>query len=56
MTRAEVEAICGRPLREDESQEGVLRVRVARYRHGADRFEVTYVDDVVVRVEPPPPR
>lgn len=56
MTRAQVEAICGRPLREDESQEGVLRVRVARYRHGADRFEVTYVDDIVVRVEPPAPR
>ena len=53
MTRARVEALCGRPLREDESQEGVLRVRVARYRLGADRFEVTYVDDVVVRVEPP---
>jgi hypothetical protein len=53
MTRAQVEALCGRPLREDESQEGVLRVRVARYRLGADRFEVTYVDDVVVRVEPP---
>jgi hypothetical protein len=56
MTRAQVEALCGRPLREDESQEGVLRVRVARYRQGADRIEVTYVDDVVVRVEPPASR
>jgi len=56
MTRAEVEALCGRPLREDESQEGVLRVRVASYRRGADRIEVTYVDDVVVRVEPPTSR
>jgi hypothetical protein len=56
MTRAEVEALCGRPLREDERQEGVLRVRVARYRRGADRIEVTYVDDVVVRVEPPASR
>jgi len=56
MTRVEVEAICGRPLREDESQEGVLHVRVAKYRRGQDRFEVTYVDDVVVRVEPPAPR
>lgn len=52
MTRAEVEAACGRPLREDESQEGVLRVRVAKYRCGDDRFEVTYVDDVAVRVGP----
>jgi hypothetical protein len=56
MTRAEVEAICGRPLREDESQEGVLHVRVAKYRRGQDRVEVTYVDDVVVRVEPKAPR
>ncbi len=52
MTRAQVETICGRPLREDESQEGVLRVRVASYRQGAGRVEVTYVDDVVVRVSP----
>ncbi len=52
MTREQVESIWGRPLREDESQEGVLRVRVASYRQGAGRVEVTYVDDVVVRVSP----
>ena len=52
MTRAEVEATFGRPLREDKSQEGALEVRVASYEGGSDRFEVTYVDDVVVRVTP----
>jgi hypothetical protein len=52
MTREQVDSIWGGPLREDESQEGVLRVRVASYRQGAGRVEVTYVDDVVVRVSP----
>src|SRR5436309_2290075 len=52
MTREQVESIWGRPLREDESQEGVLRVRVASYRQGTGRVEVTFVDDVVVRVSP----
>lgn len=52
MTRAEVEAAFGRPLREDKSREGVLDVRVASYERKGDRFEVTYVDDVVVRVTP----
>ena len=52
MTREQVEAAFGRALREDESQEGALRVRVASYRQGRGRVEVTYVDDVVVRVSP----
>jgi hypothetical protein len=52
MTRAEVEELYGRPLREDETLEGSLRVRVASYRHGTERIEVTYVDDVAVRVAP----
>jgi hypothetical protein len=50
MTRAEVEALCGRPLREDQSREGALTVHVASYREGAHRIEVTFVDDVVVSV------
>ena len=56
MTRAEVEAKFGRPLREDKSREGALDVRVASYERKGDRFEVTYVDDVVVRVTPLAPR
>lgn len=56
MTREEVEGIFGRPLREDTSQEGALAVRVASYERGGERFEVTYVDDVVVRVTPLEPR
>lgn len=56
MTRAEVEAIHGEPLREDESQEGVITVQVASYGDGQIRFEVTYVEGVVVRVTPLEPR
>jgi hypothetical protein len=56
MTREEVEDIHGRPLREDESQEGVITVRVASYGEGQVRFEVTYVEGVVVRVTPLEPR
>ena len=56
MTRAEVEATFGRPLREDKSREGTLDVRVASYERGGERFEVTYVDDVVVKVAPLAPR
>ena len=56
MTRAEVEDIHGRPLREDESQEGVVTVQVASYGEGQVRFEVTYVEGVVVRVTPLEPR
>jgi hypothetical protein len=56
MTRAEVEAIHGEPLREDESQEGVLTVQVASYGRGGSRFEVTYVEGVVVRVMPLEPQ
>ena len=35
MTRAEVEAAFGRPLREDKSREGALDVRVASYERKA---------------------
>jgi len=56
MTRAQVEEMFGEPLREDEAQEGVLTVRVASYRRGDERVEVTYVEDVVVRVTPLSPR
>ena len=56
MTRAEVEIAFGRPLREDQSREGALDVRVASYEKSGERFEVTYVDDVVVRVTPQAPR
>jgi hypothetical protein len=56
MTRAEVQAIHGGPLREDESQEGVMTVQVASYGDGQFRFEVTYVEGVVVRVTPLDPR
>ena len=56
MTRAEVEEMFGRPLREDTSREGALDVRVASYERGGERFEVTYVDDVVVRVTAQAPR
>jgi hypothetical protein len=52
MTRAQVEQMYGRPLREDEAREGVLTVRVASYQRGPERIEVTYVEDVVVRVTP----
>lgn len=52
MTRAEVEAVYGRPQREDESREGELRVTVAAYEHAGERVEVTYVDDVAVRLDP----
>ena len=56
MTRAEVENTFGRPLREDKSREGALDLRVASYEDGGGRFEVTYVDDVVIRVAPLAPR
>jgi hypothetical protein len=56
MTRSEVEAIHGQPLREDESQEGVITVQVASYADGPHRLEVTYVEGVVVRVTPLEPR
>ena len=56
MTRQQVEAIYGEPLREDEKEEGVLRVRVASYQSGPERIEVTYVDDVAVRIRPLAPR
>src|SRR5262249_43771964 len=52
MSRAEGEEVCGRPEREDARDEGTLRLTVASYRRGADRVEVTYVDDVAVRVTP----
>jgi hypothetical protein len=50
MTREEIEAAYGRPRREDESREGELTVRVAAYDVDGQRVEVTYVDDVAVRV------
>jgi hypothetical protein len=50
MTRAEIEAAYGRPRREDESREGELTVRVAAYDVDGERIEVTYVDDVAVRI------
>jgi hypothetical protein len=56
MTRAEIEAVYGRPQREDESREGALTVRVAAYELDGERVEVTYVDDVAVRVTPLEPR
>jgi hypothetical protein len=52
MSRAEVEEVCGRAEREDAREEGTLRLTVASYRRGPDRVEVTYVDDVAVRVTP----
>jgi hypothetical protein len=52
MSRSEVEEALGAPEREDESREGALSVTVASYRRGQDRVEVTYVEDVVVRVAP----
>jgi hypothetical protein len=52
MTRGEIEAAYGRPRREDESREGELTVRVAAYELNGERVEVTYVDDVAVRVAP----
>ncbi len=50
MTREEVEASYGRPQREDRSREGELQVTVAAYEQDGERVEVTYVDDVAVRV------
>ncbi len=50
MKRTEVEEACGRALREDRSQEGALKVRVAAYKCDGQRLEVTYVDDVAVKV------
>jgi hypothetical protein len=50
MRRSEVEEACGRALREDRSQEGALRVRVAAYKCDGQRLEVTFVDDVAVKV------
>jgi hypothetical protein len=47
-----VEAAYGRPQREDRTREGELQVTVAAYEHDGDRVEVTYVDDVAVRVDP----
>jgi hypothetical protein len=52
MSRREVEALFGPARREDKSREGALDVLVAAYERGGQRLEVTYVDDVVVRVEP----
>jgi len=52
MTRAEIEAAYGRPRRVDESREGDLMVRVAAYDLDGERVEVTYVDDVAIRVAP----
>lgn len=56
MTRAAVEDVYGHPLRDDQSREGALVVRVAAYELEGERIEVTYVDDVAVRVTPLPPR
>ena len=50
MTRVEVEAAYGRPQREDRTREGELQVTVAAYELAGERVEVTYVDDVAVRV------
>ena len=50
MGRTEVEEACGRALREDRSEEGALKVRVAAYKCDGQRLEVTYVDDVAVKV------
>jgi hypothetical protein len=56
MSRADVEALYGAPLRQDRNREGALDVLVAAYEKGRDRVEVTYVDEVVVRVAPLQPR
>jgi hypothetical protein len=56
MSRAEIETIYGRPRREDESHEGALAVKVAAYELDGERIEVTYVDEVAVRVTPLEPR
>jgi hypothetical protein len=53
MTRDEIEAGYGQPRRVDESREGELTVIVAAYELDDARVEVTYVDDVAVRVVPP---
>ena len=56
MSRREVEDLLGSPRREDKSREGTLDVTVVAYEKGGERLEVTYVDDVVVRVSPLAPR
>jgi hypothetical protein len=56
MTREEIEAAYGQPRRENESLEGQLTVVVAAYEMEDERVEVTYVDDVAVRIAPLPPR
>ncbi len=56
MTRAEIEAVYGRPQREDESREGTFTVKVAAYELDGARVEVTYIDDVAVRITPLSPR
>lgn len=56
LSRREVERLLGLPRREDKSLEGTLEVTVAAYEKDGERVEVTYVDDVVVRVAPLAPR
>jgi len=56
MSRRDVEALFGPARREDKTREGALDVLVAAYERAHERLEVTYVDDVVVRVEPLSPR
>jgi hypothetical protein len=56
MTRAEIEAAYGQPRRENESVEGAFTVIVAAYEMEDERVEVTYVDDVAVRIAPLLPR
>lgn len=56
MSRREVEDLFGSPRREDKSREGTLEVTVVAYERDGARLEVTYVDDVVVRVAPLAPR
>ena len=56
MSRREAEDLLGSPRREDKSREGALEVTVVAYEKDGERLEVTYVDDVVVRVSPLAPR
>ncbi|HEY6546411.1 MAG TPA: hypothetical protein VI589_00840, partial [Vicinamibacteria bacterium] len=56
MSRREAEDLLGSPRREDKSREGALEVTVIAYEKDGERLEVTYVDDVVVRVSPLAPR
>jgi hypothetical protein len=56
MTRSEVEQVLGTPERDDDAQEGGFSITVASYRHAGGRVEVTYVEDVVVRVTRLAPR